>query len=194
MRTVRTKVFFFNELSKEAQENAIEKERDSVYNNLFLDFFNDSATEQISEKGFFDSINIQYSLSYSQGDGFSFSCNKVEKDVLIKIFTNILGPGKEKTIDILIDNSNFDISLNSRYCYAAKNQLTYELENTRSYDWLCCKVVEEVQQELREIYIDLCNDLENQGYKEIEYQLSDEAIIENLIANEYEFTEEGNIF
>lgn len=155
MRTIRTKLYFFNELSTEAKEKAIEKERENVYNNLFLDFFNDSATEQISEKGFFDNISIQYSLSYSQGDGFSFTCKKVTRELLTKLFTNILGPGKEKTIDVLIDNSSFSIDLNSRYCYAAKSQLTYELENTRDYNWLSCKVVEEVQEELREIYIDL---------------------------------------
>jgi hypothetical protein len=55
-------------------------------------------------------------------------------------------------------------------------------------------LVSYIEIDLQNVYIDLCKDLEKQGYEEIEYQFSDECIIEDIQANEYEFTEEGNIY
>ena len=45
---------------------------------------------------------------------------------------------------------------------------------------------------LEDIYMELCAKLEKQGYNEIEHKSSDEYITEEIEANEYEFTEDGN--
>jgi hypothetical protein len=42
--------------------------------------------------------------------------------------------------------------------------------------------------------MNLCDDLMNQGYKEIEWQQGDECISENLCSNDYDFTINGLIY
>ena len=192
MKTIRTKVYQFNELNKNAKENAIEWYKKDQ--EIFLDFFNEDAKEQIENAGFKGNIQMQYDLSYSQGDGLSFSCDYYDK--LNKLFTEVLGPGKQKTIDCFINNCSFELKGNNgRYCYASKSDLDFYLDNyyVKSQENID-EIITQVRAKLEDLYIDLCKDLESQGYKDIEYQYSDENIIENIIANDYEFTAAGNIF
>jgi hypothetical protein len=195
-RTIKTKVYKFEELSEQAKAVAIEwyKKDDEVH----LDFFNDDVKEQIEKAGFYDDVELQYSLSYSQGDGLSFSCNKVEESLLLSFFAEILGKNKEKTAKIIIDNCSFENTGNkgSNYCYASTNDISFELENygTNYNKDNIDAIVSQVEKKLQRLYFDLCKDFENQGYKDIEYQRSDEAVTESIIANEYEFTINGNRF
>jgi hypothetical protein len=192
MRTIRTKVFQFNELNENAKENAVEWYKKDQ--EIFLDFFKEDAKEQIENAGFKGNIKMQYSLSYCQGDGLSFSCDYYDK--LNELFTKVLGHGKQKTIDCIINNCSFELKGNTgHYCYAAKSDLDFYLDNyyarsSKNIDAAINKVCEM----LEDLYTNLCKDLENTGYKEIEYQYSDENIIENIMANNYEFTAAGNIF
>jgi len=188
MRTIETNLYEFHELSKVAQETAIEKQRN---NDVFLDFFNDDCIEQIIAAGFKGNVNLEYSLSYCQGDGLSFSCDYF--DNLNALFVEILGTEKQKTIDCVINNCSFKInSNNGRYSYASRNDVNFELDNyyvksSTNLDNLITKV----ETKLRYIYIDLCKELENQGYKDIEYQNSDECITDFFNSKEIEFYENG---
>jgi len=192
MKTIEIQLYSFDELSEGAKQNAIEKYRNSDH--VYLDFFNDDAKEQIENSGFKGNVSLSYSLSYCQGDGLSFSCDYFDK--LNELFTEVLGTGKQKTIDCLINNSSFKLkSNNHHYCYASKSDLDFYLDNyyVKSQSNIDL-VIDKVREKLEDLYMDLCKDLENQGYQDIEYQRSDEAISENLIANEYEFTENGSIY
>jgi hypothetical protein len=40
----------------------------------------------------------------------------------------------------------------------------------------------------------LCGELEKNGYSEIEYYYSDENIIETILANDYQYTINGQLF
>jgi hypothetical protein len=182
-------VYNFNELSQEAKQTAINNFRDNYEINL--DFFNDEAKEIISERGFKGNIKLQYSLSNSQGDGLSFGCDYFDSQKLHEIFVEVLGSGKDKTIETIINECSFSlIGNNGRYCYAHENDLdfcfTYNI-----YAPNIEEVVGKVKEKLTEIYLDLCKELENIGYNEIEYQYSDEYISEILEINEYEFLENG---
>jgi hypothetical protein len=192
MRTIRTKVYQFKELNENAKEVAIEWYRKDQ--EIFLDFFNEYSKEQIELAGFKGNVELSYSLSNCQGDGLSFSCDYYDK--LNELFIEVLGYGKQKTIDCLINNCSFELKGNKgRYCYASKSDFDFYLDNyyVKSQENID-EIITQVRQKLEDLYIDLCKDLESQGYKEIEYQYSDENIIENIIANEYEFTAAGNIF
>ena len=193
MRTIRTKVYQFNELNDEAKQVAIENYRNNNHEVEF-DAFRESCIEQAIDTGF-EYISLQYSLGYSQGDGLSFgakNCTIIEKLIL-----EVLGTGKEKTANLLSENIYFSLHANNgHYTYASKSDIDFyfdfptTLQNTDNLD----KLAEKVLDKLQTIYMDLCKKLEKQGYSEIEYQNSDEYISENLISNEYEFTKEGNIF
>ncbi len=196
MRTIRTKVYKFEELNNNAKAVAIEWYK--KYDEVYLDYLNDSALEQIEQAGFYDDVELQYSLSYSQGDGLSFSCNEVKESLLLSFFAEILGENKEKTAKIIIENCSFENIGNkgNHYCYASANDITFELdERGRKFESNSInKVVSQVESKLQRLYFDLCKDLEKQGYADIEYQRSDEVVVENIIANDYEFTINGNIF
>lgn len=187
MKTVE--IYSFTELNENAKNAAIEKYKEN--NEIFLDFFNDDCHEQIKENGFRGNIKLQYSLSCSQGDGLSFSCDYY--DNLNALFIEVLGTEKQKTIDCIINNISFKFSGNNgRYCYASRNNITLELDNyyVKSSTNLD-NIISKVESKLKNLYIDLCNQLENQGYKEIDYRYSDEYIISELIENDYYFKENG---
>lgn len=194
MRTIRTKVYNFEELSSDAKAVAIEwyKKDDKFY----LDFFNDDAKEQIENAGFYDNVKLQYSLSYSQGDGLSFSCNKVKESLLLSFFAEILGENKVKIAKIILENCSFENTGNNgnNYCYASRNDIEFICESYKSDIDNIDNIVSQVESKIKDVYMNLCENLEKQGYSDIEYQRSDEAVIESIIANEYEFTVNGNRF
>jgi len=193
MRTIRTKIYSFNELSNEAQQKAIEKYRNG--SEIYLDFFNDAAIEQINNSGFYDDVKLQYSLGYCQGDGLSFSCKRIEWKIIEPLFIEFLGKNKEKTAKLIFENCSFICKGNDgRYCFASKNDIDFTFENyNREYQNIK-EVVGNVLTKIENKYLELCKQLEKQGYSEIEYQQSDEAIKETIIANEYEFTKDGKQF
>ena len=197
MNTITINLYSFNELSKEVQNKVIEKERDSKYENGdLLYFFKDYCIEQAKDKGFEDII-LQYSLSYFQGDGLSFSAQKFTK--LEELFNEVLGAGKQKTAKLLAENCTVIMKGNNgRYCYASKSDIDLYIENyTSSINVTSTnninEVVGKVLEKLEDIYMDLCEELERTGYADIEYETSDEAIIETIEANDYTFEENGTL-
>lgn len=197
MKTIEIKLYKFSELSKEAKQTAIENWRKSNWESGdFLHFFEEDCNEQISEAGF-ESPAVSYSLSYSQGDGLSFKADKYNK--LSELFLKHLGQGKEKTAELLAENCTQILKGNNgRYCFASKNDIDLYFENYSSSintDMVNCqKVLDKVLKDLENIYIELCKNLENQGYKQIKFENSDEYIIETIEVNDYDFTEDGEIY
>ena len=190
MKTIEIELYKFTELSENAKNVAIENERK---NEIQFDWFSDFCHEQISENGFKGNIKLQYSLSCSQGDGLSFSCDYF--DNLNALFIEILGTEKQKTIDTILNNISFKCDGNNgRYCYASKNDITLELDDYKGNNYLIHEIVSKVESKLKDLYIDLCNQLEKQGYDDIEYQYSEEYITETLIENDYYFTIDGLIY
>ena len=198
MREVITKVYTFNELSEDAKKKAIENQREWEYSySEPLIGFQDDCEQQAKDKGFID-IKIQYSLSYSQGDGLSFSAENY--DNLEEIFNQVLGKGKEKTAKLLAENCSVKITGNQgHYCYASASDIDLEIENyTSSINCTNIDRIDDVANKvlklLETLYVDFCKDLEKQGYSQLEYYYSDEAIKETIECNEYEFTEDGKQF
>jgi hypothetical protein len=189
MKTIQ--IYNFNELSQCGKETAINNFKDR--HEIDLDFFNDEAKEIISQRGFKGNIKLQYSLSNCQGDGLSFGCDYFDSEKLHEIFVEVLGMGKDKTIETILNNSYFKLNGNSgRYCYANIGDLEYIFDDNINAPNIE-EVVGKVEKKLVEIYLDLCKELENIGYNEIEYQYSDEYIANELIELEFEFTEYGKI-
>lgn len=105
-----------------------------------------------------------------------------------------MGENKEKTIETLVENSSFTLNgYNKRSTFASKSDIDYYLCSGRGFkDYLNCeKIIAQVLDKLENYYVDLCNELEKNGYKEIEWLNSDEYIIETIKANDYEFLSNG---
>jgi hypothetical protein len=150
--------------------------------------------EQIENVGFYGDVKLQYSLSYCQGGGLSFSCNNIKESLLLPLFAEILGEGKEKTSKIIIENSYFSNSgSNGYYCYASRNDIEYIFDYNIDAPNIE-NIVLQVETKIQNLYMELCKDLEKKGYEDIEYQCSDEAITETIIANDYEFLSNGKMY
>jgi hypothetical protein len=180
MRTIHINIYKFTELNDYAKAIAIKSFRNNQETSL--DFFNDDAKEQICEVGFYDDVQLKYSLNYCQGDGLSFSCNKVKESLLLSFFAEILGKNKEKTAKIIMENCNFENDGNNgRYSYASGSDIEYICQPFNNNISNIDNIVSQVKSKLRILYLDLCKNLENQGYADIEYQKSDEAVTETII-------------
>lgn len=193
MKTKTINIYSFSELSQEAQEKAIEYFRDCKQNDGdLLMFFSDDVTEQLKEKGWND-VKLQYSLSYCQGDGLSFSGKLNLKYFLEKEYSHKLPKYKINALCEYI-YSVYSKGNTGHYCFASENQIEYN-ENyqdnieRKNLD----KLWQDVLSEIKTSYMALCRKFEKQGYNEIDYQLSDECIKEDIEANEYEFLENGKL-
>jgi hypothetical protein len=198
MKTTEINLYKFNELSEEAKSYAIKNEQEyQMENGQLLQFFNEQVEEQAKEKGFEGFKNLQYSLSYSQGDGLSFAFDKYAglKDLFIKH----LGANKARTAQLLADNCPLKATGNKgHYYYASKSDIDLYIENyTSAINTDCAninKVVDKVLADLQDIYVDTCKEFEKQGYNEIEYLTGEECAKENILANDYDFTANGHIY
>lgn len=187
MRTKRIKLYSFEELTSEAQQNAIENERQSAYDRIELDFFADDAKEQLSTVGF-KNAKIGDGLSYRQGDGLSFKA-----DIDLSYFLDLFAPNYPQWIkDTIYNNISAKCTGNDgRYSFASRNDVDITLENwNREYNNVN-DFVSRLDDFITDCYMDECYKLERQGYDEIEYQQSDEYLKDFLIANDYEFLEDG---
>lgn len=173
MRTIETKIYTFAELSDEAKEKAIQNLSD-----INVNF-------QWWESTYEDAKNIGLNITsfdldrnrHAKGEfiSYAYDCAK-------KIVSN---HGKDcetyKTAETFI----FDYdSLVKKYSDGIKTNVV--TEENEYYFYCDC---EELEAEfLRSILEDYSIILQN----ECEYLQSDEAIIQTIGANEYEFTEDGN--
>lgn len=191
MQTLTIEIFKFNELSAEAQQVAINNYRDNISEVLY--FFSDDITEQLKDEGIeLNKRGLQYSLNYCQGDGLSFAGSF---DVLKMI--KLALPNLSEVRQNIVNQCIYKLSSSGNtghYCYASSNDVDMEFNypcwNEDRYSNLTalCNTVLEFT---KDYYMDLCRGFEKQGYSEIEYQYSDECIIETIVANDYDFTIDG---
>lgn len=171
--TKTIKIYKFEELSEEVKRKVIEEEERAKYENGFY-FMREDMEEELQEllKKYklnnTNNITLYYSLNYCQGDGVCF-----------------IG-------DIYYKNIHFEIVKNNHH-YNHKYTCTIEYNYTEE-EHHRAKTIEKYQQELENIYYDICDKLEKYGYDYIDYQLSDECIIEDIKMNECEFLENGEIY
>jgi hypothetical protein len=191
MQTITLELFKFNELSEAAKETAIEQYRNSIDDVLW--YFSDDIKEQLKEENIILGKNgLQYDLSHCQGDGLSFS-GEFDVQKMVKLALPNLSEKRQNIVNECIYNI-YSSGNTGHYCYASENDIDIEYNyynwNYNRYSNLTalCEIVVEFT---KDYYIDLCNKFEKQGYAEIEYQYSDEAIIENIFANDYDFTING---
>ena len=196
MRTVEINLYKFEELSEKSKKVTIEYFRKNGRTSEPLLFFKEYCEEQALELGFYGTV-FQYSLSYSQGDGLSFtfeSYNNMEK-----LFNQLLGEGKAKTAKVICDYVIFfrKGGNNRRYCYASDTDIELVLDSYGYGSASYVNVPEIVLRAERRIKVDymmLCERLEKEGYEILEEYNSDEAIIEDILSYEFEFTADGKIY
>lgn len=210
MRTecVMYNVYKYNELSEEAKEKVKQWYLETQDSYVF--------TEDVKEdlKCLFgdNDLNVQYQLSYCQGDGFNIS-GEVDTENIFKCleehragtqlekFENYLTDKEKKTILHYASEVGGKIKLpyNSRYGYSLAKYIDvaedweYDLEYYSGYSNINTEALKKFETLVREIFGTLCKVYEKWGY-EYFYEIDEETLDELCEANGYEFLVDGTVF
>jgi formylmethanofuran dehydrogenase subunit A len=171
MRTIRTKLYKLSELSKDAQQKAIENLSDiNVDYDWWQSVYQDAENVGLKIIGF----DIDRG-SYCKGD-FIESAEDTAKRILQE-------HGNE--CETFKTASNF-----LSECEVIVKKAEIEGKDGDEDYWYSDEL-EELEEEFKK---SLLEDYRIMLQKEYEYQTSEEAIKETIEANEYEFTKEGKLF
>lgn len=170
MRTIETKVYSFNELSDTAKENAIRNLSDI---NISFDWW-DYIYDEAKNTGF--KIN-----SFSDRDGCDISLIWDIEDVMRKIMVD-----HGESCDTWLMAKEYQDDYNNLVAkYSRKdNEDIVDEDKIDEFDSELDELNEEFEGRLAIEYMALLS-------SEYEYQTSDEVVIESILVNDYEFTEDG---
>lgn len=201
-RTVTTSydVYKYDELSDEAKEKVKQ---------MFLDWrredsniFTEDCENSIAELFPNSDLNVQYDLSYSQGDGFN-TYGKLKATDLIDVDlgkyplngTSIKPLSDKDAIKAACEKAGiFDITLenNSRYCYSLADRIELDrtYEDELSEDEI--KLLDELEKFAQDVIGEINSKFEDNGYDYF-YEMEEDEVRDMADANEYEFTEDGKL-
>ena len=201
MRQVTPKpfnVYNFNELSKEAKQEAFNGLKEMIVDDRFSSFEDDCYEVVKDVFNLLDVKAFNYSITSSQGDGLSFTCDNFNSVTINEAIFN-----DEATPEAVKDNikklNNFLIvktTINKgRYSYAHSNQLTVHLDGFND-DLVKDLLPEHIEDQLKKAYakqyLKICKQLESNGYSLFDVTM--EEVAEMAIDNDYEFMEDGRQF
>ena len=175
MRAIEVKLYEFEELSAEARENAIEKNRLMNVEHDWWDWFYEGMAEIGIKINSFDVYygNIGITIEDSEQTAIEAIENYPKENEIFKISKEFIADR-----DALIKRLGEG---NDTAGYSVKEEFIdeYDEEIERLEEQYRREIAKEIITWLRE---------------DFEYLQTDEAVAETLIANDYEFTEEGQIY
>lgn len=197
MRVVETKVYTFNELSDAAKQTAIETYRDlNTYDGWWEPIF-EGITEEANAKGFHVG-NIYFSGFWSQGDGAMFEYTTLG-DTLFSNFVDQLDLSPMRKSWLKTQTFAQSEGTHSGHYYH-ENCCSHVIDFEPKFSWSenfgnwISSFADQYEQFVISEYKSLCGELYSRLNTYHDELTSDEAIAEGIIANEYEFTEDGNNF
>lgn len=185
--TIQRNVYEYSELSNKAKEEAknfLLQMRDPC-------FISSDVKEDIKCLYGFE-LTPQYSLSYSQGDGFSlygevYFADFIKNEGLKKIAMKGLIGFQRSIAEKLINKVKFDPG--HHYCYASCTDVELDDE---AYTDKEITIVEKVKGNIAFWYMEICKEYEKWGYNYF-YEITDEEAQEECEANQYTFFEDGKV-
>lgn len=208
MRTITkiTNVYEFEELSSDAKEHALDKYREWMTDDPYwYTCIEEDWKDKLSDLGI-EKPEISFSGFWNQGDGAVFTSKNID---LIKLLTGLGMQNEYKYIyDLLVDDvMNVSSGINRTSTYydhegTAKlsidfEQLNDDYESEEKYNEVENKAIEmlsQLEKELEQWRRETCKELYSDLQQEYEMLQSDDVLKEIFIENEYEFTEDGEMF
>lgn len=198
MRTIEVSVYKFDELSDSAKEKARKWYRNGNLNYEWWDCVYEDHREKILEQGF-EVTNMYFSGFWSQGDGAMFEYGGIDDKLLHEFVDTLnLSPMRKQWL-----KSQGYISGSGRQSghYSHEKSCAHKIHLESNFDWRHAENfsswIESYQDDfedwLKEKYEDLCCSLYSALEKEYDYLQSDKVVDESIIANDYEFDEQGNL-
>jgi hypothetical protein len=215
MRTIRTKVYKFDELSEAAKETAIEQFSDINVDYDWYEFVYDDFSAICKTIGVsVDLKHTYFSGFYHQGSGSAFTADidlfklieGIENKTYLDYAPNIeqenrFRPSKlsiDKRVLDLIKRDFIDISCD---IIPTNRETSVKVDFSSNYYYNQCVNYNNIDEEIEKLenwLIEIAEDLNSLLYnlleKEYEYKTSRESIIETIKANEYEFMKNGKQF
>lgn len=170
MKTKTITLYEYSELSDKAKEKALSDWNETNDDPLMQSHMINLLKEELEERAIKydeDSIDVRYSLSYCQGDGFMF-----------------MGELEWKQYTIYIKHAGGN--------YYHSNTASIEIQETENLGFHMDDEDEDVQA-FDIIYQEICKKMEQTGYEHIEWYTSEEVFIETCEANGYTFRENGEM-
>lgn len=190
--------------NEELKELVLEKNRDiNVDNNYWFEGTLESWKERLMEYGFIEP-DIRFSGFWAQGDGASFTSKAVYLDLYLKAFRPTAY--SDRQIKLFLDLiRNYDVvefSVERRDNRHVHEYTTTVWCDDYLYNFNRCPrlqlLLSNFIEDLRVHMQDKIEELNRKIYKDLnaeyDYLESDEAVMETLEANEYEFTADGRIY
>lgn len=194
------KVYDFNELSDTAKENARMKYRENFRESYM---FTEICEEKMKEDFPNSKLEVQYSLSYCQGDGLNVYGNFAISDIIRFVKEkyedyNELFNKQEKRFADYLEKQDIEITnrCNNHYSYyiSKADDIRYYVElemEGNYYRDIPYNTIECIANMFNDCFKKYCKEMEDDGYSFF-YEVEDEEIIETWEANEYlGFTESG---
>lgn len=193
-------VYKYDELSDDAKAKV---------KDLFLqwrgedgDIFKEDCENSLAEMFPNSDLKVQYSLTYSQGDGFNTYGTLNIKDLLNADFSKyplndsgITAPANKDAILAACDKADvYDIDLeeNRRYGYSLADRLEVVPNNDEDLTDEDTALLSDLENFAREVMEAINSKFEKNGYDYF-YEMSEEEVRDMADANEYEFTEDGEL-
>lgn len=195
-RTIRTKIYKFDELSKDAQEKVIESFYDINIDYEWYEMTVDQLKREGEEKGF-DIDNIYFSGFSSQGDGAMFEGSVND----FSLFTVGINPHVIKAVKNNCLNLSWSVKHRGHYYHSGCRAISFDAGNypgyyQQGYGWKgnFQDNMDILENNIEAAYEDFCSYIYRTLEKEYEWRTSKEEITETILANGYEFTKDGKQF
>jgi hypothetical protein len=189
MKTIQVNAYSIDELKGKAKEKAIERIKDHMIEFNFEDFTfntNDYIKHDLNIDG-----KVYYSLSYSQGDGLRIESPFFNSSNVIDMLK--LDDSTKQAIKKLSVDGDLKVRTTSfwRNSFHAKSDVVVEFSE-ESEKLLPDHMMEKISDAFVDVYMDICDNLEKQGYACYDVEESDIIIYSN--DNEYFYFENGDSF
>lgn len=203
-REVVTKIYPFAELSDKAKERALATFRDVNTDHDWWESDYEYGEEKIRERLGIDKAEIQFSGFWSQGDGASFT-GRIDADWLIAfvrahadsypLLAAAFGAEVDDPTVVIYEATVARHYCGGHYVHEHTCRVALDVRVARDSEIDAAGIEREandLESALEEIRLDLCREIYRDLEKDYEYLTGDEAIIETIEANEYEFDGYGN--
>jgi len=200
--TVTYNIYTYNELSEAAKQNVKDwylNDYDRVY------MFQDDVMENIEALfGKNHNMEVQFSLSYCQGDGLNIY-GSVSADEIVNFLKNnkwFENPLNDEEMEIILfygDDTNGIVLPNNRHSYfCTAEYIDFVDEWVDQLEYYAVKNIDiELIKKFNDVVVDifkrLCKEYEEWGY-EFFYEIEDAEMQDLCEANNWEFYENGTIY